>query len=111
MTTAKSSWSDIGRERKDFNSACQNISNVAYEIESLARSFYRTGNEAVGDELSDYACRLHEAQKAITLNDSQRIARELRETQEGAGRMLVAFAAGAGDDPSRVIKGTGGDHE
>lgn len=71
------------------------IDTTAYYLRDLARAFYATGNEKIGDALMGHASNLRDDTKAISDAVGDHINAGYREAVESSATVLKAVLAGA----------------
>jgi hypothetical protein len=81
-------------EFEKFNTACQNIQQIANRLILLANAFHDIGMMEVRDKLDKCAATLKEADKTISLYFSQISSQRLKEAQEGSANIFLAVMAG-----------------
>ncbi len=75
------------------------IRDVAYSLQSLAASFYRTGNDRLSQELYDDAADLLDAAETISGAIGESINESFKASQQATRNMVMAaFAMGGSDE-------------
>jgi len=69
------------------------VSDITYELASLASAFYRTGNEQTSEELWKYVERLRTAEKNVRDAVGESVNESYKASQEATGNMLRACIA------------------
>lgn len=82
-----SNWLD------DFHQGTDCIRSSVYELEGLARAFYRTGNTKMGDEIEFIAGVLRDSEKTVTSAMSRSINESVQTAFEATDNMVKACIA------------------
>lgn len=70
------------------------VFNLIYCLDELANSFYRTGNNTIGDELRHYSDQLNKAHKFIQDGIGESISEGVKRSGEMSATILKAALAG-----------------
>ena len=69
---------------------CQNISDIGYQLQDLAKAFHKTGNNTISDELNNLADCLNVSSKKIPRAIGQYLHDEVQKGQQAIAETLSA---------------------
>lgn len=65
------------------------LREISYALQSLSKSFFRTGNSYIGEELLLLGAEISESEKAMSASFSKDISRQCLSAQESANATIT----------------------